>query len=333
MKIALFYIKNVFACHYALFGYRETLERMGHTVIDCPFPGNQVHDIDQVRNAMPTFEQLNECDVILATYLEYLQPWFETIYGLAAWERRLKVPVIGRFDESFDRIDLGLPKRWEDLKKWAQYFFFPAVQDAERFGGTWLPYGADTTIFNPIGKGDVTITSAGTAPKKYDIAFIGSLYPTRKTYIEQLAQYIGVDVIFHCGHALVQDLGGVCEHESTELLADNYRQIKIFFCLPPMSRLIVEKVFDVMACETMVMYPMLPGAAARNLSLFKHGEHIVYYELGYMAENAKQIKFYLQNEEKREAIARAGCKLVHEKYTLVQMMEQLLAPVMSSMAK
>ena len=97
--------------------------------------------------------------------------------------------------------------------------------------------------------------------------------------------------------------------ESFELLAENYRRLKIFFCLPPMSRLVVGKVFDVMACGTFIMYPKLPGDARRNNEIFEDGKHIVYYDLGRMPENAKQIRYYLEHEDEREKIAAEGYRL------------------------
>lgn len=264
---------------------------------------------------MPSFEELNSCDCILATYMEYIQPWLAAVYGYSRW-KKLKVPVIARFDESFDRADLNLPGRWEDLKAWANYYSFPAAQDAEKLGGQWLPYGADTTVFNPTNR-----------IKIYDIAFIGSLYPVRRNYLEKLSPHVGNDINFNCGQVVVQDLSGIRPYESTELLAENYRQIKVFFCLPPMSQLMVEKVVDVMASGTLVMFPKLLGAAAKNLEIFKDKEHIVYYEMGYLVDNAKQIRYWLENDEERQKVTDAGCDLVHKSYTLEQMLNGLLSPV------
>lgn len=314
MKIALFYPKNYLASHYALFSYRETLERMGHQVLDCPFPGNQIHDLENVKKRMPPIEVLNQCDVVLSTFHEYVQPWLLMVYGFENWSK-LRVPVVARFDESMDRLDLQLPVRIDELKRWAQHYSFPAAQDAEKYGGDWLPFGADTRIFRPW---------SPVLPKPYDVGFIGTLYPTRKKYMDGLAPHIGRDVNVRVGNAIVQDLSGFRERESTQLLAENYRQIKIFFCLPPMSRLLVEKIFDVMACGTLVMYPRLVGDAKSNMSIFKDGEHIVYYEPGYVVENAGQIKDLLTNTNKRETIARAGCELVHSKYTLDMMLDHML---------
>ncbi len=275
-----------------------------------------------------------------------------------------KVPVLARFDESMDRGDLWLPQRVPELKKWATHYSFPAAQDAEKYSGDWLPYGADTTIFKPnshkfekhIG-GDRCIfcnqvlgfddngpcertmgpTESGRCdprtrrydPKKYDLGFIGTLYQQRHEYLMKLIQHVGAKTTFYSGNVIVQDLGGLRERETTELLAENYRQIRIFFCLPPMSRLLVEKVFDIMASNTMVMFPRFPGDAAKNLTIFKEETHIVYYELGFFANNGKQVKYYLEHPEECERIARAGGELVRSEYTLEIMLQKMIGKVMN----
>jgi hypothetical protein len=312
MKIALFYPRNIYASWYALGGYVEALTRMGHEVLDAPVPGNVI--VPGVQH--PTIDALNSCDAILSMYHEYMQPWLEAFYGLETWSK-LKPPVIARFDESFDRNDLLLPHRWPQLKEWAKYYFFPAHQDAKRFGGEFLPYGADTTMFH----------SPETAEKKYEIGFVGSMYPLRMSYLDQLSQSLPDTLTFQYGQAIVQDLSGFRAVDSTNLLAKSYSEVKIFFCLPPMSRLLVCKLFEVMSCGTFMMYPKLPGDARRNNEVFEDGKHLVYYAHGRTLDNADQIKYWLTHDEEREAIARAGQEFVHANFTLEQMLEKLLAPV------
>lgn len=319
-KIAIFYPHNFLAGWRNLGGFRETLIRMGHEVLDCALPGNAVTAIDQVRPKMPTIAQLNGCEVVISFQHEYTQPWLAALYGYEAWSK-LTIPIVARFDESQDRMDLGLPKRTPELMKWGSHWSFPGAQDAEKYKGQWLPFAADVMIFHPE---PVRIANAARCEKKYDIGFVGSLYPERRKYLEQLSQFIDSRLTFHCGNAIVQDLGGIRERESTELLAENYRQIKVFFCLPPASRLLIEKIFEVMATGTCVFYPRLFGEAAKNLTIFEDNVHIVYYDVGYFVNNAKQVGYFLTHDEEREEIAQAGCKLVHEKYTLEAQMQKLL---------
>jgi hypothetical protein len=319
MRIALFYPKNFYASWYALGGYREALSRMGHDVLDCPFPGNQIQQIEPLRKVMPSVDGLLSCDCVLSMYHEYSQPWLEALYGLEAWQRVMEnVPVTARFDETMDRADLKLPHRLPELMKWAHFYSFPGAQDAEKHRGQWLPYGADTTMFK------FGFVDGKYAAKKYDVGFIGSLYPLRAEYLQRLAEHMD-GLTFNVGQVFVQGLGGMRERESTELLAEEYRAIKVFFCLPPMSRLLVCKVFEVMACGTFVMYPKSPWHARANMGLFKDKEEIVYYDAGYISQNAREIKRWVEDDEGRERIAKAGCSKVHAEYTLDGMLEKLLA--------
>ena len=288
---------------------------MEHEVLDCPVPGNTV-DLNKVK--MPTIEELNSCQCILITFAEYMQPWLEASYG-ANW-KRVKVPKVARYDESFDRVDLASRMDWNKLQRWADFHFFPAIQDAERFDGYFLPFGADLSMFN----------TNKPEEKKYDLGFIGQLYSKRATYAENLARYLG-DTIFYGGPIIISDLSGVpalgYEEEQTRLLAKNYKQIKIFFCLPPLSNLLVAKVFEVMGCGTFIMFPCLTGVASRNLKIFEDYKHLVYYNEGSYQANVENIKFWIEHDKEREKIAAEGAALVREKYSLEKMLEHMLAPV------
>jgi hypothetical protein len=327
VKIALFQPKSLFASWFSVGGYVSALTRMGHQVTEFAFPGNHVSNeaLAQVRPEMPTIGQLNEqFDVVLSAYHEYTQPWLSALFRHEQW-KRLTIPVIARFDESMDREDLLLSRRIDELKSWADYFSFPAVQDAEKYGGRWVPYGSDLQMFGPgVFAGRASFPVSG-EEKKYDVAFIGSMYPQRKAYFDQLMTQFPQGYKFHVGNVLCQDLSGLLFKQSMELLAANYRQIKVFFCLPPMSRLIVQKVLDIMACGTMVMYPRLPGAAAKNLTQFDEGQEIVYYDPGNMIDNGKQIWQYLEDKTGRESIAAAGHLRVVKDYTIEQMLEAILS--------
>lgn len=313
MKIAAFYIKNIFAGWYGQGAYVNALKRMGHKVMDCPLPGNQVHDVDQIKNTVPAIGELSKCDAVLSLMHEYTQPWLVAIYGLDDW-KRLRIPVVAKFEESMDRGDLGLPVRVPELMAWADHCAFPAAQDAKRYGGAWVNYATDATMFN-----------AGEHPERvHDLAFIGQPYKLRTDYVQKLSAHLDNSFTFKWQQVIVQDLSGIREPESTQLLADNYRQIKVFFCLPPLSRVIVAKAFDVMACGAFLMYPRWPGEQAENMSVFEDGRHLAYYDFGYFVKNSEQIKYWLGHEGERESIAQAGYCKVHAEHKIEHMMDQLL---------
>lgn len=313
MKVALFYPVNVIASWYSLGGYAKCLKSMGHEVVDVPLPGNCYHESQRKLSEVASFPDiatLNSCDIVLLTYLEHINGWMELLYG-SRWSE-VKVPVIARFDESFDRVDLQLPDRWTTLAKWATRYSFPGAQDAKQFKGQWLVYGADQTMFNlPFG-----------FEKKLDLGFVGSLYQKRRDYVSLLLRCIP-DIPFYHGTVLVQDLLGVRYEESTKLLAENYGMLKIFFCLPPMSNLLVCKVFEAMSCRTMVMFPRLRGDAAENLTAFEDSKEIVYYDDVKDAE--QKIRFYLKHDWDRNEIATKGRIRVSGEYSLTKMFEHLLS--------
>jgi len=319
LRVALFDIHSYLAGTYSLFGFRETLKELGHEVSEFPFPGNAIQNVPAIAATMPTITQLNEFDVVLVTYFEYVQPWLKAVYGFESW-KCLRVPVIARFDESMDRGDLMLPSRVPELLQWANHYSFPGAQDAEKYKGHWHPCGADTSIFYPDPE----------TPKKYDVGFIGTLYAhplaNRQEYLQKLMPHVGKRTRVYCGGVLVQDIEGPNGLETAKRLAHNYRQIKIFFHFPPASRLLVEKAMQVIACDTLVMYPRFPdNESNKNLSILKHGKHIIYYDLGYYAQNGIQVKHLMENPEQVAEIAKAGGAYVREHHTLRKMMESIMA--------
>jgi len=317
MRIAIFQIRNTFAGWYSVGGNLAALQRMGHNVREFSLPGNVPHAIEKVRAGLPSAEELWDFDAVLLFNHEYVQPWLTALYPFEEWSKILE-KVAARYDESMDRADLNLPARLPELKRWATYHCFPAAQDATRYGGIWLPFGADLEMFRPAAE-----------PKKYDTGFVGSLYASRMAYLKALSEQPGNDgVNFICGEVGMKELGGFREPESTRMLAEAYRSIKVFFCLPTASRLFPAKAFDVMACGTFVMMPRLSGDASENMTLFENNRHIIYYDPGYTMANGKQIKRWLKDTAgERESIARAGCTRVHAEFSIERILGRMLALV------
>jgi hypothetical protein len=315
LKVAIFYPHNFIASWYALGGYVSALKRMGHSVLDCQVPGNVVQNVKEVKATLPTADELKVCDVIIVAYAEYLRPWLEEVYGYEQW-KRIKTPKILRFDESFDRKDLPHLMNFQQLKKWGSFYSFPAAQDAEKYGGQWLPYGADLEMFHPIP--DSLLVDV----KKYKVGFLGTVYQSRMQYAQGLIPHLN-GLPFNHTQIIASDLSGVRGDVSTQLLAENYAQLKVFFCLPPMSNLVVMKAFEVMACGTFLMYPRLKGESAINLSLFEDGKHLVYYEVGNYKQNAEQIRYYLEHEGEREKIAFCGRQKVWSEHNIEKMFNSM----------
>lgn len=318
MKIGLFYVWNVMGGWGASGGYAEALRRMGHEVVEHAFPGNFINPamVEQQVKTAPTLERLNSCDAIISLHHEYVVPWLAAVYNREKVWDRIAVPIVGRLDESLDRFDLQLLAKLPEIKSWCNVLTYPAAQDASSQKGEWVPHATDAEMFSPD----------DSVEKRYDVAFIGTLYPSRKQYVEYLAMVLPEDKVptIYADQVFAQDLSGPRGDVTARMLAENYRQIKIFFCLPPLSRLVANKAFDVMSCGTFVMYPRFPGAARVNDTLFEDGRELVYYELGQFVDNARQIVDWLYDDKRRERVAKAGRDKVRREHTFEKMFTALI---------
>lgn len=80
------------------------------------------------------------------------------------------------------------------------------------------------------------------------------------------------------------------------------------------------RVFEVMSCGTMLLTDKIENGIS---SLFKHKEHLVMYSTE--EELNELIKYYLENEDERETIARQGQKEIHDKHTYDHRMGEMLS--------
>ncbi|MBX9709512.1 MAG: glycosyltransferase [Xanthobacteraceae bacterium] len=271
-------------------GVVSVLQSMGYEVADAK------------RGGRPRFpvRKLLEADLILICGPEWL--WYRLGKRYGSLWRKIPTLKVAWFVESLSRDDRVFD--FQDLKSFADLHYFPAIQDAEDCGGTYLPFGVDTSIFR----------SRPTEPK-YDSAFMGSLYPKREQYLSRV------------GFPLqrMQSVSSPDTRKSFELLAEAYRSTKIFVNLPALSRLLVGKVFEVMASGTFLLTPRLdhPSALA-NMSLFESGKHLVYYDPEKPEEIGRLVKYYLDHPEERRAIAQAGHDEVHKHHTLRLRLQKIL---------
>jgi hypothetical protein len=59
---------------------------MGHEPVECwvtPGPVS-VDGLAEAKLRLPSIEELKKCDLILATFLEHIQPWLTALYGIGA---------------------------------------------------------------------------------------------------------------------------------------------------------------------------------------------------------------------------------------------------------
>lgn len=309
-------------------GIVRAMERMGIQVLSIPLPTNaqaSQQQFDAARKALPTIERIRECDAVLTSGPEHVGPWIEAIYERYEW-RNLNIPTAAWLHESTERDDYQID--FEAIQWIARDWFFPAIQDAEKHDqemfakdhSHWLPFGVDTEMFcHPSRLGRY-------GGSEFDVAFIGLIYPKRLAFLQAISRHEIPPI--RLGKVEIQDLHGYDHEGSTRRYVENLRAIKVFFNLPALSRLIVNKVTEVMACGGFLLTPMLSpdGGANRNMALFESGTHLVYYRPSNTPYIAQLLREWISKEmdAERDKIAEAGFRLVQEKHTLEKRVAEIL---------
>jgi hypothetical protein len=274
-------------------GLLVALASLGFEVINCGRP--------QWNHA--PLEDLQRADLIIMSGLEWYHDILAERYG-EAWHE-LKAPKAALFTESMYRDDGCFPVA--RIQAFADICFFPAIQDAKEFGGKWLPFGVDVDIFHPR-----------PVEKRHRAAFLGTLYQKRVDYINSISYPLEIlPVVNHDDR-----------RTAFELLAEVYSATLIFVNLPALSRLVVTKVTEVMACRTLLITPAIDHPSGiPNMSLFENGKHLVYYDPSRPEDIGLLIEHYLAHPEAANAIAEAGWREVTRAHTLRQRMERVISEV------
>ncbi len=300
---------------------------MGHEVFEGLIPTNDhgavMHQLAPLHYrraiaSMPTLEQLESCDVILVSGPDYVAAWLHALYGKEAW-CKLNARKVAFYLESSEREDFN--SRYEAFADWYDVHFFPDPRDALRFHGHHLLASVDTEMFKPCtheqGCGS-DCQATRFAEKKYDAAFVGTLYGKRVQYLARLLPLIP-EIDFRYGGVAVRDLGGECHREWAELLVRNLRQLRIHVALPSNNaKIMVARPFETMACGTFLL------TYRTDDNLFRDGEHCRLYDPEKPEELAEMIRYYLAHQDEREAIARAGLEEVRQNYSARVRLQQVL---------
>ena len=308
-------------------GIVKTLERMGIDVLACPMPTTveaSPKQLEYAKTQLPPIEEIKKCDGVIVSGPEHIGPWVEVVYERYGW-KMLDIPTAAWLHESCERDDYSID--FETIQWMGSDWFFPAIQDAEKHDqpmfasghSHYLPFGVDTDVFTPRLEGF-------TDGPDIDVAFIGLIYEKRARFLNALKQHpippIGLKKVH------IEDVYGYQHEESMRRYAEGIRCIKVFLNLPALSRLLVTKVFEVMACGTMLMTPALPGegGVSRNMLGFETFQHLIYYRSANLPALAKMLREYSSDEFvlKRLAIAQAGMREVHAKHRLDQRLSDIL---------
>ena len=329
MRVAYFHTGTILSS-WSIYSIGATLRSMGHEVFEGTIPTN-FHgavvnnlgrgDFDRIRAKMPTLQELESCDAILVAGPEYVAVWLNTLYGKEQW-CKLKARRIALYLESTERQDAKF--RYDIFADWYDEHYFPDRDDVARFHGKPLDGFIDLRCSSPAStRASRPFMRSGLhrpamAEKKYHAAFVGSLYPKRMQFLNELLPLIsGID--FYANGVAVRDLSGECHREWAELLAKNIRQIKIHVALPSNNiKMMVARPFETMACGTFLL------TYRTEDNPFRDGVHCRLYDPAKPRELAELIRYYATHEEEREAIARAGFEEIRKNYCVRQRLAQIL---------
>lgn len=307
------------------------LRSMGHEVLEGVIPTNAhgavIHQLgrqeyERAMGGMPTLDQLKTCDVILVSGPEYVAVWLNTLYGKEEW-RKLSAKKVGFYLESSQREDVQF--QYEIFADWYDVHFYPDPRDAQRLKGHHIIPYVDTEMFRPcdLEKDSGHDCSNGCRTrrmqaKKYDAAFVGSLYGKRMQFLTRLLPLIP-EIDFHANGVTVRDLGGECQREWAQLMVKNLRQIKVHVALPSNNtNMIVMRPFETLACGTFLL------TYKTNDNLLRDGEHCRMYDPEKPEELAEMIRYYVSHEDEREAIAKAGFEEIRRNYSIQKRMTEVL---------
>jgi len=316
--------------------FPNTLRSLGHEVIDGVIPINEYgqvmytlgpHKYKKVMAGMPTLEQLRSCDVIFASAPEFYEPWLMMLYKAEDW-RKLPARKVAFFVESSEREDMVTSIRYENFSRWFDYHFFPDIRDAEKYKGMHTSACVDTDMYKPcvLHRADGSECTAACdarrmAEKKYEAAFLGTLYPKRLLFLSRLLPLIQ-DIDFKSGEVRVLDLGGECQLEWAQLWARNLRQIKVHVGFPSANaKMLTSRQYETLACGTFMLSYRVEN------SPFIDGVHCRMYDSDKPEECAELIRYYLEHEDEREAIAAAGLAEIRRDYSNETRLKQILGMV------
>lgn len=311
MKIAAFYSDSPFASWGQSRGFAAVLKRMGHDVTEIPVPQGYKSMRQITRSVVEKINRpIDDCELVLVSGPEHLQQWINQFYP--QWGK-LKAPRVGWYHESFEaREDYKID--FESFRAKYDFHVFPDADDAQKFKGEFLSLGVDTEMFCvgllALERGMRTIKYSG---RDIDAAFIGLMYPKRQRFCQALAPHLqGLEIKIANGNILVQDFDGVNVQRSTELLAEQYRRVKVFVAFPSLSNCLVAKPLEAGACGCAVI-----AAQAHGL------KNVVTYDEQRPETLVSAVRHLLNKTKAREQVARDLCGEVQREHRLELRFEKI----------
>ncbi len=177
------------------------------------------------------------------------------------------------------------------------YFDQAGLSTLQRMGiahSSFLPLATDPTVYRYI---------PGTK-KKYDVAFVGSVYPNRRALLDRLKEKFNVLET----KAFMEDMVRI------------FNEAKIVLNLGVGNSGYPLRVFEALGSRSF----LLTNEIREGDTLFRDREHLVYFN----DENIEDlIEYYLEHDDEREAIAQNGYEEVVKKHTFGLRIEKILQDV------
>ena len=248
----------------------DAFERLGHTVYRY---GNYHGSRERLTSAPPP----KHVDLLVYCECGDAEPQYEEL-------RKLRAGV-----KTYWNFDVGNGHERE-VAKLARQLRFDAIFYANRHYGeffaelspraVYLPYAFDERRFRPLDAVEPTT----------DVGLVGSLYPERAAFLAELRRK-GVDV------EMIQGVFG-------DAYVEAINRLKIHLNLNIDSRggegLLVARVWETIGCGPLLLTQQKDGIE----ELFRDGVHVALFDGA--DECAEKIRFYLEHEQERAAIASAG---------------------------
>jgi spore maturation protein CgeB len=145
---------------------------------------------------------------------------------------------------------------------------------------------------------------------------MGLLYPKRIEFIKRLESEV----------TYIHSVSDPDPRASFSQLNSRYNSIEVFMNFPALSRLLVTKVYEVMASKCLLLQPQLDDpAAAKNMSLFIDKTHIVYYDYNNPKNISDLCHYFSVNQAERNEIVESGYKEIVTKHDLNIRVKKILA--------
>ena len=215
-------------------------------------------------------------------------------------DRLLEVPV----PTAFWAIDNHLNYRWH--KEYSRQFdvtFFAQkdyIRAARRYGATnvhWLPLAADAEYHR-----------IEPQPGKYAVSFVGNVSKGRRRFFDTIDRDIPLNIV-----------SGVYEQGMAQVLAESKIGLNV-----SLREDLNMRFFEVLASGALLVSQKIEAGVS---DLFQDGVHFVSHNL---MDVSKVLRYYLENESRRAAIAGRGRELCLSHHTYRHRCEELIRVTLSN---